>query len=61
MRLQPDSPLPATILLTGWTLIATLSSTPESTFYVRVKGDSMKEAGIFDGDLCLVDKAPEAE
>ena len=32
---------------------------PESTFYVRVKGDSMKEAGIFDGDLCLVDKAEE--
>ena len=34
---------------------------PESTFYVRVKGDSMKEAGIFDGDLCLVDKAEEME
>ena len=32
---------------------------PESTFYVRVKGDSMKEAGIFDGDLCLVDRAEE--
>jgi len=32
---------------------------PESTFYVKVKGDSMKEAGIFDGDLCLVDKAEE--
>ena len=32
---------------------------PESTFYVRVKGDSMKDAGIFDGDLCLVDRAEE--
>ena len=32
---------------------------PESTFYVRVKGDSMKDAGIFDGDLCVVDKAEE--
>ena len=32
---------------------------PESTFFVRVKGDSMKDAGIFDGDLCLVDKAEE--
>ena len=32
---------------------------PESTFYIRVKGDSMKDAGIFDGDLCLIDRAEE--
>ena len=32
---------------------------PESTFYIRVKGDSMKDAGIFDGDLCLIDRSEE--
>ena len=32
---------------------------PESTFYVKVKGDSMTDAGIYDGDLCLVDRAEE--
>ena len=30
---------------------------PSATFYVRVKGDSMKNAGIFDGDILIVDKA----
>lgn len=32
---------------------------PDSTFFVRVKGDSMKDAGIFDGDLCVVDRSEE--
>ena len=27
------------------------------TFFVRITGDSMIEAGIFDGDLAIVDKA----
>lgn len=30
---------------------------PESTFYVRVRGESMVNAGIHDGDLLLVDRA----
>jgi DNA polymerase V len=30
---------------------------PSATFYVRVKGDSMKNAGIFDGDILIVDKS----
>lgn len=30
---------------------------PESTFFVRVTGDSMTEAGIFDGDILVVDRA----
>jgi DNA polymerase V len=30
---------------------------PAATFYVRVSGDSMKGAGIFDGDLLIVDRA----
>ncbi len=32
----------------------------EATFYVRVSGDSMTDAGIFDGDLAVVDKSLEA-
>jgi DNA polymerase V len=30
---------------------------PTATFYVRVSGDSMRGAGIFDGDLLIVDRA----
>lgn len=30
---------------------------PETTFILRVEGDSMKDAGILDGDLLLVDKS----
>jgi len=32
---------------------------PSSTFYARVKGDSMKDRGIDDGDLLIVDKSIE--
>ena len=32
----------------------------EATFYVRISGDSMTNAGIMDGDLAIVDKALEA-
>lgn len=31
----------------------------ESTFFARVSGDSMQDAGIFDGDLAIVDKSLE--
>ena len=30
---------------------------PASTFYGRVKGVSMKDAGIYDGDLLIIDKS----
>lgn len=32
---------------------------PASTFYVRVSGDSMEDAGIFDNDVLVVDRAVE--
>ena len=32
---------------------------PSSTFYGRVKGESMKDLGINDGDLLVVDKSLE--
>jgi len=34
-----------------------LISHPLSTFCVRVSGDSMKDAGIFDGDIVIVDRS----
>ncbi len=30
---------------------------PSSTFFGRVKGDSMRDAGISDGDLLVIDKS----
>jgi DNA polymerase V len=30
---------------------------PESTFYVRVHGESMRDAGIWAGDILVVDRA----
>ena len=33
---------------------------PPSTFYVRVKGNSMIDANIHDGDILVVDKSLEA-
>ena len=32
---------------------------PEATFYGRVEGDSMIEAGIFDGDIAVIDRSLE--
>lgn len=32
---------------------------PESTFYGRVIGDSMTDAGINDGDIAVIDKSRE--
>jgi DNA polymerase V len=33
---------------------------PASTFYARVKGNSMKDAGINNGDILVIDKSLEA-
>ncbi len=32
---------------------------PEATFYGRVDGDSMEEAGICDGDIAVIDRSLE--
>ena len=34
---------------------------PEATFYGRVEGDSMIEAGICDGDLAVIDRSIEPQ
>lgn len=33
----------------------------ESTFYARVNGNSMEDAGISDGDLLIIDRSLEAK
>lgn len=38
-------------------LMAQLIKHPQATFMLRVRGDSMKDAGILDGSVVLVDKA----
>lgn len=32
---------------------------PKDTFYVRVSGDSMRDVGVNDGDILIVDKSIE--
>ena len=34
---------------------------PASTFFVRVEGDSMTGAGIFSGDVLVIDRSKEAK
>lgn len=34
-----------------------LISNPSTTFYARVKGNSMQDAGINDGDILIIDKS----
>lgn len=36
-----------------------LIANPSSTFYARVKGNSMVDAGISDGDILVIDKSLE--
>ncbi len=38
-------------------LMEQLIKHPQATFLLRVRGDSMKDAGIFDNDVVLVDRA----
>ncbi len=38
-------------------LMAQLIRHPQATFLLRVKGDSMRDAGILDGSVVLVDRA----
>ena len=38
-------------------IVAHIVRHPEATFFMRVTGDSMIGAGIFDGDLLVVDRS----
>ncbi len=34
---------------------------PAATYFARIQGDSMKHAGIREGDIIVIDRAAEAE
>ncbi len=38
-------------------LMAELIKHPQASYLLRIRGDSMRDVGIFDGDVVLVDKA----
>ncbi len=38
-------------------LMVQLIKHPQATFLLRVRGDSMRDAGIFDNDVVMVDRA----
>lgn len=41
-------------------LMELLIQHPAATFFCRVSGDSMQDAGIYDGDILIVDRAVNA-
>jgi SOS-response transcriptional repressor LexA len=43
------------------TLDSYLIESPSKTVLVRVKGDSMRDAGVFEGDLAVVERAEAAQ
>lgn len=45
----------------GIDLNEVLIGNPNSTFCVRVRGESMRDAGIHSGDVLIVDKSLEAQ
>ncbi len=38
-------------------LVKEMNPHPESTFYATVSGESMVDAGIFDGDIIVIDRS----
>jgi DNA polymerase V len=61
-RIQAGFPSPADDFLEKeLDLNELLVRNPASTFLVRVRGESMKNAGIFDGDVIVVDRTVEPE
>jgi DNA polymerase V len=60
MRVPAGFPSPAEGYVEGRLDLNRLIKHPFATFFVRVTGDSMEGAGIFDGDLLVVDRAVAA-
>lgn len=40
-------------------MVREMTHHPETTFYAKVTGDSMRDAGLFDGDIIVIDKSLE--
>lgn len=61
-KVEAGFPSPADDYLEGsLDLTARLVSNPAATFFVRVTGESMTGAGIFSGDLLVVDRSLSPE
>lgn len=54
-------PSPADDLHETFDIVSHIVKHPSATFFMRVTGDSMVGAGIFDGNLLVVDRCLEAE
>lgn len=54
-------PSPAEDLCETFDLVTHIVKHPTATFFMRVAGDSMTGAGIFDGDLLVVDRSLRPE
>jgi len=54
-------PSPADDLHETFDLVSHIVRHPTATFFMRVAGDSMTGAGIFDGDLLVVDRSLEVQ
>jgi len=54
-------PSPAEDTYEAFDLVSHIVRHPAATFFMRVAGDSMIDAGIFDGDLIVVDRSIEAK
>lgn len=60
-RVPAGFPSPADDYVDGeLDLLALLVQHPAATFFCRVTGDSMEDAGIYNGDILIVDRAVEA-
>ena len=53
-------PSPADDFHETFDIVSHIVKHPTATFFMRVAGDSMNGAGIFDGDLVVVDRSLEA-
>lgn len=38
-------------------LVREMSRHPETTYYARISGESMRDAGLMDGDIVVIDKS----
>jgi len=54
-------PSPAEDSFETFDIVSHIVRHPAATFFMKVAGDSMIDAGIFDGDLIVVDRSLEAK
>ncbi|MDR2169931.1 MAG: translesion error-prone DNA polymerase V autoproteolytic subunit [Planctomycetaceae bacterium] len=62
-KIQAGFPTPVDggVSAIGFDLMRLLAPNPPATFIIRVSGNSMINAGIFDGDLLIVDRSLQPE